>query len=57
MPKESGAHSAASAISTAAAPTSEWKAATSCGIAVIAILRATSQPMEPPMAMARTIQR
>ena len=30
----------AAATSTAARPTSEWKAATSCGIAVIGTLRA-----------------
>ncbi len=29
-------------------PTSEWKAATSCGIAVMAILRAITAPIAPP---------
>ena len=46
---------AAAATSTAARPTSEWKAATSCGIAVIAILRAVTMPMIAPMAMAARI--
>ena len=32
-------------------PTSEWKAATSSGIAVIGMRRATTAPMLPPMAM------
>jgi len=34
-------------------PTSEWKAATSCGIAVIGTRRAMTAPMPPPMAMPR----
>ena len=38
-------------------PTSEWKAATSCGIAVIWILRAVTKPIVPPMAMATAISR
>ena len=36
-------------------PTSEWNAATSCGISVMAILRAVTQPMPPPIAMAPRI--
>ena len=32
-------------------PTSEWKAATSSGIAVIGMRRAVTAPMPPPMAM------
>ena len=40
---------------TAARPTSEWKAATSCGIAVIVMRRAMTAPMPPPMAMPTTI--
>ena len=35
MPNASGAFSAAAATNTAARPTSEWNAATSCGSAVI----------------------
>ncbi len=30
-------------------PTSEWKAATSCGMAVMAIRRAMKAPAEPPI--------
>ena len=56
MPKASGALSAAAATHTAARPTSEWKAATSCGIAVIAIERATKAPTPPPMARPSTIR-
>ena len=33
-------------------PTSEWKAATSCGIAVIWMRRAVTKPTLPPIAMA-----
>jgi hypothetical protein len=40
MPKASGFTKAAAATSTAARPTSEWNAATSCGIAVIWMRRA-----------------
>ena len=36
-------------------PTRLWKAATSCGIAVIWILRAVTRPMPPPIAIAPTI--
>ncbi len=39
--------------STAAMPTRLWNAATSCGIAVIWILRAVMRPIPPPMTMAR----
>ena len=48
MPKASGANSAPAATSTAARPTSEWKKATSCGILVISIRRASSAPKPPP---------
>ena len=41
MPNAAGAFSAPAATNTAARPTSEWNAATSCGSAVIAMLRAT----------------
>ena len=50
MPKLSGEYMAAAATITAARPTSEWKAATSCGIAVMAMRRAMMAPIEPPMA-------
>ena len=56
IPYASGDHSAAIAIITAANPTSEWNAATSCGIAVIAILRAMPVPIAPPSAMPPKIQ-
>ena len=46
----------AAATSTAARPTSEWKAATSCGMAVMAMRRAVTAPMPPPMAMPPTIR-
>ncbi len=36
-------------------PTRLWKAATSCGIAVIAILRAVTRPMTAPTAIAPRI--
>ncbi len=55
MPKASGLRKAATATSTAARPTSEWKAATNCGIAVIAMRRAVTRPMTAPMAMAARI--
>ena len=48
MPKASGAKSAPDATSTAARPTSEWKKATSCGILVISMRRATTAPTPPP---------
>ena len=43
------------ATSTAARPTSEWNAATSCGMAVMAMRRAITAPMPPPMARPPTI--
>ena len=49
MPKASGDMKAAQATSTAARPTSEWNAATSCGIAVMAMRLAMMAPMPPPM--------
>ncbi len=55
MPKPLGSRKAAAATSTAARPTSEWKAATSCGIAVMAMRRATVRPINPPMTMATRI--
>jgi hypothetical protein len=55
MPKASGFRYAAAATRTAARPTREWKAATSCGIAVIAILRAAMKPMTPPSRIAKPI--
>ena len=36
-------------------PTRLWKAATSCGIAVIWILRAVTRPMPPPITIATKI--
>ena len=36
-------------------PTSEWKPATSCGIAVISIRRAITKPIDPPIAIAMRI--
>ena len=50
-----GIEKAAAATSTAARPTSEWKAATSCGIAVIAIRRAVTKPIAAPIAIAARI--
>ena len=41
---------------TAARPTSEWKAATSCGIEVMAMRRAMTAPTPPPMARPSTIR-
>ena len=55
MPNASGAFSAAAATNTAARPTSEWNAATSCGSAVIWMRSATKVPMPPPMTMPSTI--
>ena len=49
MRKASGAFSAAAATNTAARPTSEWKAATSCGNAVIWMRNASIVPAAPPM--------
>ena len=48
-PKASGETKAAAATNTAARPTSEWKAATSCGRAVIWMRMATTAPIAPPM--------
>ena len=45
MPNASGAFSAAAATNTAAMPTSEWNAATSCGSAVIWMRSATTVPI------------
>ena len=45
MPNASGLRNAAAPTSTAAMPTRLWKAATSCGIAVIWILRAVTRPI------------
>src|SRR5580692_8713249 len=53
MPNAAGAYSAPAATSTAAMPTSEWKAATSSGIDVIGTRRAITAPMPPPIATAR----
>jgi hypothetical protein len=39
----------------AARPTSEWNIATSCGIAVIWMVRARQAPMPPPIAKPRMI--
>ena len=49
MPNASGAFSAAAATNTAARPTSEWNAATSCGSAVIWMRSATNVPIAPPI--------
>ena len=49
MPIDEGTYNAADATSTAARPTSEWNAATSCGIAVIAIFLAITRPIVPPI--------
>ena len=57
MPNAAGAFIAAPATNTAARPTSEWNAATSCGNAVIWIRRATTIPMPPPSTMAIAISR
>src|SRR5208282_3653928 len=51
MSKAAGAYSAPAATSTAAMPTSEWKAATSSGIEVIGTRRAITAPVPPPTAM------
>ena len=54
-PNAGGLLTAAIAISTAAMPTSEWKAATSSGICVICTRRAITAPIAPPTAMPATI--
>ena len=50
-PNETGLLTAATAISTAARPTSEWNAATSSGICVICTRFAMTAPIAPPTAM------
>ena len=50
MPKASGLRKAAAPTATAARPTRLWNAATSCGIAVIAIRCAMTMPITAPMA-------
>ena len=50
IPNASGDKNAAQATNTAAMPTSEWKAATNCGISVMAMRRAITAPIMPPMA-------
>ncbi len=55
MPNASGLRKAAAATSTAARPTSEWKAATSCGMSVILMRRAVTIPMTAPIPMAARI--
>jgi hypothetical protein len=55
MPKASGLRYAAVPTSTAAMPTRLWNAATSCGIAVIWILRAVTRPIPPPTTIAPMI--
>ena len=55
MPNATGLRNAAPATSTAARPTSEWNAATSCGIAVIAIRRAVTRPIAAPSPIAARI--
>ncbi len=50
-PNDAGLLTAATAISTAAMPTSEWNAATSSGICVIATRLAITAPTAPPTAM------
>ena len=57
MPNASGLRNAAAPTSTAARPTRLWKAATSCGIAVIWIRLAVTSPITPPMAIAIAISR
>ncbi len=54
-PEASGEMNAAAATNTAARPTSEWKAATSCGSAVIWMRIATKVPIAPPMIRPATI--
>ena len=50
--KRTELRNAAAPTSTAAMPTSEWKAATSCGIAVIWMRRAVTRPIAPPISIA-----
>ncbi len=57
IPNEAGAFSAEAATNTAARPTSEWKAATNCGKAVIWMRRATTTPTAPPIRIATAISR
>ena len=55
IPKAVGFRKAAAATSTAASPTRLWNAATSCGIAVIAIRRAVTSPIAAPIPIATRI--
>ena len=55
IPNDAGLRKAAAATSTAASPTREWKAATSCGMSVIAMRRAVTKPMTAPIPMAAKI--
>ena len=55
MPNACGLRNAAAATSTAAMPTRLWNAATSCGIAVMAMRRATMKPIPPPRMIAAAI--
>ena len=52
MSNASGLRNAATPTSTAAMPTSEWKAATSCGMSVMAMRRAVTTPITAPMPIA-----
>ena len=54
IPIDDGTYKAAEATKTAASPTSEWNAATSWGIAVIAIFLAIVKPIEPPIPIPTT---
>ena len=55
IPNDCGSSHAPRPTTTAARPTRLWKPATSSGIAVIAIRRATTTPITPPMASAMPI--
>ena len=55
IPNASGLRKADAATRTAARPTRLWNAATSCGIAVMAMRRAITNPMPPPIPIAATI--
>ena len=57
MPKLSGEYIAAAATITAARPTRLWKAATSCGIAVMAMRRAMMAPIDAADRQAKHDQR
>ena len=54
--KAAGLRTIATAIRTAARPTSECIAATSSGICVISTRRATSAPIDPPIRIASRIR-